>query len=219
MELRTYRKDGSLFWSRLSMAPVRDENGGISHFVAIFDDITERKSYEQKLEYQANHDPLTGLANRHLLTDRLGPESDLRRPLRSASSGFCFSTSTDSRSINDTLGHSQGDELLRQVAERLNDCVRPGDTVSRLGGDEFLVALAEVAEVDDVGLMAKRIRDRLAEPFQLAGHELRVTASMGISLYPKDGREVDALICHADIAMYRAKEDGGRHASVSSRRR
>jgi diguanylate cyclase (GGDEF)-like protein len=111
--------------------------------------------------------------------------------------------------INDSLGHTHGDELLRMVAARLNRCVRPGDTVSRLGGDEFVVTLAEVAELDDVGLLAKRIREALGRSFTLEGHELRATASIGISLYPKDGNAVETLLRHADIAMYRAKEEGG----------
>ena len=208
VELRLCRQDGTPFWSRLSMSPVRDSRGRVSHYVAIFDDITERKGYEQRLEYQASHDALTGLANRHLLTDRL--EQSLIYANRSQRIVGVLLLDLDRfKVVNDTLGHGQGDELLRMVADRLTGCVRAGDTVSRLGGDEFLVALAEVAEFDDVGLMAKRIRDKLAVPFPLAAHELRVTASMGISLYPKDGQDVDTLICHADIAMYRSKEEGG----------
>ncbi len=208
VELRAYRKDGSQFWSKLSMAPVRNSEGRITHFVAIFDDISERKSYEQRLEYQASHDALTGLANRHLLTDRLS--QSLIYADRSRRIVALLLLDLDRfKVVNDTLGHSQGDELLRMVADRLTGFVRPGDTVSRFGGDEFLVAFTEVAELDDVGLMAKKIRDKLAEPFPLAAHELRVTASMGISLYPKDGQKVETLIGHADIAMYRAKEEGG----------
>ncbi len=207
-EIRSHRKDGSLFWAKLSLAPVRKDQGKITHIVAVIDDITDRKLYEEKLEHQANHDPLTGLANRHLLTDRLG--QGLVYAGRAKRFVAVLLLDLDRfKVVNDSLGHSYGDQLLGMVAERLGNCVRPGDTVSRLGGDEFVIALADIAELGDAGLMAKRIRDCLAMPFPLAGHDLRVTTSMGISLFPKDGEDVDALICKADIAMYRAKEEGG----------
>jgi diguanylate cyclase (GGDEF)-like protein len=203
-----FRKDGSQFWSDLSVAPVRDATDRITHYVAVIEDITERKRYEQELEYQATHDALTGLANRNMLFDRLGQSLIFAR--RSQRIVAILLLDLDRfKGINDSLGHSRGDELLHLIAERLNNCVRPGDTVSRLGGDEFVITLAEVAELDDVGLTAQRIRNRLAEPFRVAGHELRVSASIGISLYPKDGDTVESLIRHADLAMYRAKEQGG----------
>lgn len=171
-------------------------------------DITERKRYEQELEFQATHDALTGLANRYLMTDRLS--QNLIFADRSERIVAVLLLDLDRfKVVNDSLGHSHGDELLRMVAERLSACVRAGDTVSRFGGDEFVVTLAEVAELDDVGLLAKRFQDALLEPFRMAGHELHLSASIGVSLYPKDGSNAETLLRHADVAMYRAKEDGG----------
>jgi diguanylate cyclase (GGDEF)-like protein/PAS domain S-box-containing protein len=195
-------------WCLDTSAPLRNTKGEIIGVIGTVQDISERKGYEQELEYQASHDPLTGLANRNLLNDRLG--QSLIYANRSQRIVATLLLDLDRfKLINDSLGHSHGDELLRMVAFRLNQSVRPGDTVSRLGGDEFVVTLAEVAELDDVGLVAKRIRETLAKPFPLEGHELRVTASIGISLYPQDGDCAEILLRHADIAMYRAKEKGG----------
>jgi two-component system CheB/CheR fusion protein len=195
-------------WCLDTSAPLRNTKGEIVGVIGTVQDISERKGYEQELEYQASHDPLTGLANRNLLNDRLA--QNLIYADRSQRIVAVLLLDLDRfKLVNDSLGHSHGDELLRMVAARLNFCVRPGDTVSRLGGDEFVVSLAEVAEVDDVGMLAKRIREALAQPFPLEGPELRVTTSIGISIYPKDGDNAETLLRHADIAMYRAKEEGG----------
>jgi diguanylate cyclase (GGDEF)-like protein/PAS domain S-box-containing protein len=194
------------FWT-INFFPVRigEEVIGLGATVL---DITDRKEVEQQLEYQANYDALTGLPNRVLMTDRLSQTLIYANRSRRIVAVLLLDLDRF-KVINESLGHSEGDELLRMVAERLNGCVRPGDTVSRLGGDEFMLILAEIAEVNDIGLVTKRIRDRMAEPFSLAGHQLRVTASIGISLYPRDGCSVSALVRNADLAMYRAKEKGG----------
>jgi diguanylate cyclase (GGDEF)-like protein/PAS domain S-box-containing protein len=205
--VRNYRRDGSLFWNELSVAPVRDSAGRLTHFVGIVDDITEHKRYEEQLEHQANYDPLTDLANRNLLADRL--QQSLVYADRSQRLVAVVLLDLDRfKIVNDSLGHGQGDLLLQQVAERLAECVRAADTVARLGGDEFVIALAEVAEAGDVGLVVKKIQNTLARPFTVAGREIHVTASIGISLYPADGQDGESLIRHADIAMYRAKEEG-----------
>jgi diguanylate cyclase (GGDEF)-like protein/PAS domain S-box-containing protein len=206
--VRNYRKDGALFWNELSVAPVRDADGGVSHFVSVFNDITERKRYEEQLEHHAGHDPLTDLLNRNLLIDRL--EQSIVYAGRSHRLLAVLLLDLDRfKVVNESLGHGQGDELLRMVAKRLMGCVRPGDTVARLGGDEFVIALAEVAEIDDVGLVGKKIQEGLIHPFLLAGRELFVTASIGISFYPRDGGDGETLIRNADVAMYRAKAEGG----------
>jgi diguanylate cyclase (GGDEF)-like protein/PAS domain S-box-containing protein len=205
--LRSYRKDGSLFWSELSVAPVRDAAGQVTHFVGILDDVTEHKRYEEQLEHQANYDPLTGLANRNLLADRL--QQSLVYADRSQRLVAVLLLDLDRfKFVNESLGHGQGDLLLQRVAERLAECVREADTVARLGGDEFVIALAEVAEAADVGLVVQKIQSALGRPFTIAGRELYVTASIGISLYPADGQDGESLIRHADVAMYRAKEEG-----------
>jgi len=205
--VRNYRKDGSLFWNELSVAPVRDAAGRLTHFVGIVDDVTERKRYEEQLEHQANFDPLTDLANRNLLADRL--QQSLVYADRSQRLVAVLLLDLDRfKIVNESLGHGQGDLLLQQVAERLAECVRDADTVARLGGDEFVIALAEVAEAGDVGLVVQKIRNVLARPFTVAGREIYITASIGISLYPADGQDGESLIRHADIAMYRSKEEG-----------
>jgi len=205
--VRNYRKDGSLFWNELSVAPVRDAAGRLTNFVGIVDDVTEHKRYEEQLEHQANFDPLTDLANRNLLADRL--QQSLVYADRSQRLVAVLLLDLDRfKIVNESLGHGQGDLLLQRVAERLTECVRAADTVARLGGDEFVIALAEVAEVGDVGLVVKNFQNALARPFTIAGRELYVTASIGISLYPTDGQDGESLLRHADIAMYRAKEEG-----------
>ncbi len=171
-------------------------------------DISQRKAYERQLEHQANFDLLTGLANRSLFVDRL--RQSLIYADRSGRIVAVLMLDLDRfKVVNESLGHRQGDELLKEVAGRLAKNLRAGDTVAHPGGDEFLVTLAEVATVDDVGLVANKLRELFGRPFEVAGRELRVTVSIGISLYPKDGDDADTLLRHADIAMYRAKEEGG----------
>jgi diguanylate cyclase (GGDEF)-like protein len=186
---------------------VRDEAGDISHFLAIKEDITERKRYEEQLQHLATHDDLTGLANRALLQDRL--EQSILFAKRSGRLVAALLLDLDRfKIINDSLGHSFGDSLLKIIAERLRESVRGADTVARLGGDEFVILLAEVASEEDVGKVAKKILDNITAPFQIGDREITVTASLGISIYPWDGEDEETLIRNADIAMYRAKEEG-----------
>jgi diguanylate cyclase (GGDEF)-like protein/PAS domain S-box-containing protein len=169
-------------------------------------DITERKRYEKRLEHQSTHDDLTGLANRALLHDRLS--QSLHYAHRSGRLVAVLLADLDRfKIINDSLGHDFGDQLLCAVAQRLLENVREADTVARLGGDEFVILLAEVAEVEDVGLIARKILDNLSRPYQIGNREIIITASLGISLYPNDSDNGALLIRNADIAMYRAKRD------------
>jgi diguanylate cyclase (GGDEF)-like protein/PAS domain S-box-containing protein len=205
-EFHNKRKDGTFFWEHASISPVRDENGAISHFLAIKEDITERKSYEEQLQHLATHDDLTGLANRALLQDRL--EQSILFARRSGRLVAALLLDLDRfKIINDSLGHSFGDRLLQIAADRLRESVRGADTVARLGGDEFVILLAEVANEEDVGKVAKKILDRLTAPFIIDDREITVTASLGISIFPRDGEDEETLIRNADIAMYRAKEE------------
>ena len=160
------------------------------------------------LAQQANHDALTGLANRHLLTDRL--EQALIYAHRAHRvTGVLVLDLDRFKTVNDSLGHSQGDLLLKAVAQRLGACVRQGDTVARLGGDEFVLVLADVAEVSDIVPVAQKILTSLAQPVQVGEQSLAVSTSLGISVYPRDGETADVLLQHADTAMYRAKARGG----------
>ena len=205
--LRTYRKDGLMFWSDIYLAPVRDEHGTVNHFVIAQYDITERKRHEAELEFRTNRDPLTGLANRNLLRDRLA--QSLAFAMRHAHPVWVVFVDLDRfKFVNDTLGHLAGDELLKKVAERLQGAVRETDTVARLGGDEFVLLLPERSDVALSTIVVQRVMDAIARPVTIEGHEFFLTCSVGVSAFPADGDDVETLIKHADIAMYRAKETG-----------
>lgn len=205
--LRNYRRDGSLFWNEVSLASMRDGQGQVTHFISIFNDLTERKRYESELEEQANHDALTGLANRNLLQDRL--ERAIIHAKRDATSVAVMLFDLDRfKFINDSLGHSAGDCLLCEVANRLLARVRGGDTVARLGGDEFMVVLTDVASEHDAAMLVTKMLDALAAPVVLEGREVLVTASVGVALYPRDAELPESLLKNADVAMYRAKAGG-----------
>ena len=206
--LRNYRKDGSLFWNELHIAPVLDESGAATtHFISIVNDVTERVRYEEQLEFQANHDVLTGLANRNLLGDRIN--QGIARARRDGEIVGVMLIDLDRfKVVNDGLGHAPGDLLLREIARRLNACVRDTDTVARLGGDEFVVVLTSVADPENVALIASKILKSVNEPLHIEGKKLVITASIGVSLFPRDGDEGDLLLRNADLAMYRVKEHG-----------
>jgi len=167
----------------------------------------ERKSAGERLTYLAQFDVLTGLPNRHLFHDRLTQimvqAKRSERPM-----GVLFIDLDRFKLVNDTLGHGAGDKLLKEAAARLAQCVRGGDTVGRFGGDEFGAILSDLAKPGDASIVAQKVIDALARPFQLDGHEAYVSGSVGIALFPADGEEADALIGNADVAMYRAKEQG-----------
>ncbi len=205
--LRNYRKDGTLFYNELFVSPVRDETGEVTHTISVMTDITERKRYEEELEHQANHDALTGLANRTLLMDRL--EHSLAYAQRYAQKPAVLFVDLDNfKTINDTLGHDVGDRLVQAVAKRLVHCLREVDTVARLGGDEFVVVIQDAPEESDVTHVMRRILEALSHPFAIDGSELFVTCSIGAALHPRDGDDVATLLKNADAAMYRAKEMG-----------
>lgn len=206
--VRNYRKDGELFWNELHVAPVLDDSGrSVTHFISIINDVTELMRYQEQLEHQANHDVLTGLANRNLLADRmLQAIGQARRSGRMA--GVLMLDLDRFKLINDGFGHALGDQLLRQVADRLKHCVRDTDTVSRLGGDEFVIVVSDVAGEEDVVMVAGKVVSALGFPFELEGKEIFITPSIGISLFPRDGDHAEVLLRNADVAMYRVKEHG-----------
>ena len=205
--LRNFRKDGSPFWNALYVAPVPDEQGNITHFIGIQNDISEQKNFEAQLAYNASHDVLTGLPNRSLLEDRLtqGCQISLRYQ---RSLAVMFIDLDGFKPINDSMGHSAGDQILIEVARRMNQQVRPGDTVARLGGDEFIVILPDLAREEDALLVADRIIASIAQPYKVAGIEMHITASLGITLSDGTTEPPTALIQQADLAMYKAKQQG-----------
>ncbi|MBN9526406.1 MAG: ammonium transporter [Alphaproteobacteria bacterium] len=192
----------------LSIAVVRDESGRVAHRFAMFTDLSERKEHEEKIWRYANFDHVTNLPNRRLLQDRLGQVIDAARR-SGAKVGLCFLDLDKFKLINDTLGHHVGDQVLRVAATRLAEQVRPSDTVARYGGDEFCVIMPSVTDAEAVAAVAERLRQAIIQPFELAGQQLDVGASVGIALFPDDGRDMDALVRSADAAMYHAKENGG----------
>ncbi|MDP2678556.1 MAG: EAL domain-containing protein [Rhodoferax sp.] len=205
--LRNYRKDGSLFWCELSVSPVRRNHGSVTHFVSVLTDITESKNYEAALEYQSNHDQLTGLPNRNLLADRL--DQALVRAARDGDEVAVAVIDLDRfKVINDGLGHTVGDILLKQVVARLQAGVRDGDTLARLGGDEFVLIMPADDATRAAQLSCGRLQSGLVMPFEFEAHRLTVSASIGISLYPRDAGDAQGLLRHAEAAMYRAKEQG-----------
>ncbi|HYD59273.1 MAG TPA: EAL domain-containing protein [Noviherbaspirillum sp.] len=205
--LRTYRKDGTMFWSEVHVAPVKNADGHVHHFVVAHYDITEKKRYEEELEYQANHDTLTGLANRNLLRDRL--RQAITQATRDGHSVWVMFIDLDRfKYINDSLGHHAGDEFLKTMSDRLRSVVRASDTVARLGGDEFLLVLPDQAEEPLTTAAVQRVMETIAKPVTIEGHELFLSCSAGIAVYPADGDDPDVLVENADLAMYRAKELG-----------
>jgi diguanylate cyclase (GGDEF)-like protein/PAS domain S-box-containing protein len=210
--VRNYRKDGTLFWQELRISPVRDEQGRLTHFVGVHDDVTERKLADDRLAHQALHDSLTGLPNRTLFLDRLR-HALARIERHGGQLAVLFMDLDDFKIINDSLGHEAGDRLLASVAERLSSHLRLEDTVARLSGDEFAVVLENIARYEAVRL-AERIAEVLRDPFVLDGREVFVTASIGIVLGgATTSTDAQELLRRADLTMYRAKHSGkARHA-------
>jgi diguanylate cyclase (GGDEF)-like protein/PAS domain S-box-containing protein len=207
LEVEFYRKDMSTLWVSINARVVRDEKGAPLYTEAFVTDITQRRRAEERVRYLAQHDALTGLPNRGLFRDRIALAiAQARRERRSVA--VLFIDLDHFKHINDSLGHQVGDRLLRAAARRLQRCLREGDSVARLGGDEFVIGLPRIDSSNDAALVAQKAIEALARPLVVDEHELHVTGSIGISLYPMDGEEVDVLMRAADTAMYHAKEKG-----------
>jgi diguanylate cyclase (GGDEF)-like protein/PAS domain S-box-containing protein len=206
-EIWDRRRDGVVYPKWLTISAMRDQQGELRHYVALFTDISERKRSEERIRHLAEHDNLTGLPNRSLLQDRLR-QAMARAERERTRLALLFLDLDRFKLVNDSLGHAVGDALLREVAHRLQSTVRASDTVSRQGGDEFLILLSNIEQNEDAGRVAQKMLEALSEPCHLAGHDLRITPSIGISLYPDDSTDLEKLIKSADIAMYQAKESG-----------
>jgi len=206
-EIWNRRKNGEVFPEWLTINAIHDDDGHLSQYAAIFSDITERKKIEERIKNLAYFDVLTGLPNRRLFTDRL-QVAIANAHRHSQQLAIMFLDLDLFKRINDSLGHGIGDLVLIETSRRLAKCVREGDTVSRLGGDEFVMLLPEIEEIEDVAKSAERIISTVKLPFVVDEHELYVTASIGIAIYPEDGASVETLIKNADTAMYRAKDVG-----------
>lgn len=199
--------DGETRWHLTSKVPLRDATGKIYGLVGVSRDITERKQSSERLAHLAHYDSVTGLPNRVLLHDRLGQTiAQARR--NNWFVGVLFLDLDRFKLVNDTLGHAAGDLLLKQVAMRLTQALRPSDTVGRLSGDEFAVILSELISPQNAGLVAQKLIEVLRMPYDLDGNEVFVTASIGITLYPTDSDNIETLIRDADAAMYGAKSAG-----------
>jgi len=205
-EIGLRRRDGSPVWVLVNESLLEDDAGG-SILEGSLIDITERKRAEEQSHHQAYHDALTDLPNRILFHDRLSL-AILHAHRRKQILAVMFIDLDHFKNVNDTLGHSSGDEVLVAVAERLKSCLREEDTVARVGGDEFLVLLSGITRDSDVGAMARKLLKILAEPFTLKTRELFLSASIGVGLYPNDGTDAETLVANVDTAMYRAKEAG-----------
>jgi diguanylate cyclase (GGDEF)-like protein/PAS domain S-box-containing protein len=212
-EIDVVRADGTTRSMLVHMLAHRDPQGEIEHVSGVLRDISERKAFERRLEHEATHDPLTGLPNRSLLLDRLSLA--LARSTRLGTGvGVLFCDLDHFKIVNDSLGHSAGDRLLVSIAERLEGQLRPGDTVSRFGGDEFVILCEDLDDTDDAITVAKRVDHALGQTFRLDDQEIHVGVSIGIAVAVAGQGEPEALIRNADAAMYRAKAKGRRRYQV-----
>jgi diguanylate cyclase (GGDEF)-like protein/PAS domain S-box-containing protein len=206
-EIWNTRKNGELYLEWLTVSAVRDDAGAVAHYVGVFSDITKVKESQDKLDHLAHHDALTALPNRLLFHDRL--QHALARAAREEQQLAVLFIDLDRfKNVNDTLGHHVGDELLKQVARALSARLRDGDTLARLGGDEFIVLLENVDGEYGARLVADKLVAMFEQPFTVSDYELFVTCSVGVSMFPRDGLDLNILVRNADVAMYQAKARG-----------
>ena len=205
--LRNLRKNGELFWNDLNITPVHDEHGTVTHFIGVINDVTAAMQRTAHLEHEVNHDPLTGLANRNLLWDRLDQAVHVAQRQKSLMATVLIDLN-NFKTINDTFGHEAGDVVLKVVARRLQASVRDSDTVARMSGDEFVLVLANQPSLRFTLRMVERLRQSFAIPVSFNGREITVGASVGVALYPHDGTTATELVRAADVAMYHGKGNG-----------
>ena len=201
------RRDGREVFIEDSVAPIHDREGAVTGAVIVFRDVSAARAQSEQLAHLVEHDSLTGLPNRLLFCDRVGQAISLARRHR-GQAAVLFLDLDGFKQINDSQGHAAGDKLLQSVAKRLLACVRDPDTVSRYGGDEFAVLLQDIHRPQDAAATAMRVLSALGEVYSVDGHQVHVTTSIGVSIWPADGFDAETLIRNADTAMYRAKKNG-----------
>jgi diguanylate cyclase (GGDEF)-like protein/PAS domain S-box-containing protein len=201
------RPDGGVGWRVVSKVPLRDQDGSVIAILGTYEDITERKASEERTRFLVYHDGLTELPNHLLAFDRL-QQAMAYADREGTKVALVFLDLDNFKTINDSLGHSIGDKLLREVASRLGQCVRDTDTVSRQGGDEFLIVVPALSDTDATAPVLDKLLQTIHMPMEIDGHELSTTVSIGIAMFPDDGRDFESLMKKADTAMYRAKEAG-----------
>lgn len=206
-EIWNERKSGKLYPNLVTINNVLNEDGTVQRRVVTFTDVSQKREAEQIIWHQANFDMLTNLPNRQMFHDRL--DQEIKKANRASRPLVLMLLDLDRfKEVNDTLGHDMGDVLLKETAHRLNDCIRESDTVARLGGDEFTIILSELDDSSSVDRVAQKVLQKLSEPFMLGNEVTYVSASIGITLYPEDATEMEALLKNADQAMYSAKSMG-----------
>ena len=201
------RKNDESYDEHLSISTMKNDRGEVSYYICVFSDISERKAAEERVAYVVLHDFLTNLPNGPLLQDRLAQAISLAERESRKVAVMCLDLD-HFKAINDMLGHLVGDKLLQEVARRISSVGRISDTVSRRGGDEFVVILPDLETVDDAAVIADNLLEVISDPCMIDGNEIEITTSIGISIFPEDGCEGDHLIKHADAAMYHAKKNG-----------
>lgn len=212
-EISNRRKSGEFYIEWLSINEVRDNEGQLTHYVALFSDISERKAAEEHMHTLAHYDALTGLPNRTLLSDRL-QQAITSAKREKSHMALMFIDLDKFKPVNDTLGHHIGDLMLKEVAQRMLECLRESDSAARIGGDEFVVLLPLIDAASDAVAVAEKIRHALNQPFELAGHRLNISSSIGVAVYPEHGGDEKSLLKNADTAMYFAKEAGRNNVTL-----
>ena len=207
VDIECQQKNGHKYWCEISLAPVKNTNDSVTHFVCIFNDITGRRQMEQQLLQQATHDPLTELPNRVLLVDRV-ERAILEAKKQKSILAFMFVDLDRFKLTNDTLGHNIGDKLIQLIASRLLIATDEFDTVARLGGDEFFILLNNLSTPEQAEYKAKEILNSIESSAKIEQHTIKITASIGICYYPKDGNDYETLMKNADLSMYHAKDSG-----------
>ncbi len=212
-EMINRRRNGELYAAWVSIDAVRDDFGDVTHFVLVFSDMTERKEKDRRIHYLAHHDHLTGLPNWTLFSERMQLAVDAARP-KGGQLALMFVDIDRFKQAKDRLGHSVGDLLLKEFASRMQACLRQGDTAARIGSDEFVVLLPDIEAVQEASAVAEAVLRAVSQPFVLEDHAVRISASIGLAIFPEHGEEVGQIMKNADLAMYQTKQTGGGAARV-----